>query len=109
MDMKKAHHFPFFIPKFRIASDQRVNLFHEMKGKGTPKKRRILFLRFMELSGRTIFELRTFRIEYVDSTCPQCLLAKDMNALHLHWQRYKIKMRRQEYGFSFYEKSLFYP
>ena len=44
-----------------------------MKGKGTPKQERIPFLRFVVVSGRTIFERRTFRIEYDDSIYPRCL------------------------------------
>ena len=46
-----------------------------MKGKGTPYTKAHPVPRVRRMSGRTILELRTFRIEYVDSICPRCLLA----------------------------------
>lgn len=46
-----------------------------MKGKGTPYTKAHPIPRVRRLSGRTIFERKTFRIEYVDSIYPRCLLA----------------------------------
>lgn len=91
----------------QVASDQRFNPLTEMKRKGTPKHERIPFLRFSDLSGRTIFEYRTFRIEYVDSIYPRCLAGRrTLGVQRLRGQKYEIKMRRREYGRTFLRKGL---
>ncbi len=65
-----------------------------MKGKGTPKQERIPFLRFVVVSGRTIFERRTFRIEYDDSICPQCLRTDGMGC-RTH-ARAKVRKKKEK-------------
>ena len=78
-----------------------------MKGKGTPKQERIPFLRFVVVSGRTIFERRTFRIEYDDSICPQCLRTDGTDAERLQGQKYGKKRKAKKVGRSFCKKSGF--
>lgn len=80
-----------------------------MKGKGTPTARRIPFLGFSALSGRTIFELRTFRIEYVDSICPQCLLATGQRCHMLARAKIRKKCGKTRTNKGVFHKKLFYP
>ena len=107
MGTKEAYRFPCFIPKFRIASDQRVNLYSEMKGKGTPKHERIPFLRFTVLSGRTILnlepsELNTL-IQYAHNVCARTA----WDAERLQGQKYGKKRKAKKVGRSFCKKSGF--
>jgi hypothetical protein len=78
-----------------------------MKGKGTPTARRIPFLGFSALSGRTIFELRTFRIEYVDSICPQCLLATGQRCHMLARAKLRKNVAKQEQTNELFTKNFF--
>ena len=108
MDTKEGAPLSVFHSCVQVASDQRVNLFYEMKGKGTPKDRRIPFLRFVEMSGRTILntepsELNTL-IQYAHDVYLQDGRHKRMPN-GLRGQMYKINARSKKDWVCFFEKT----